>query len=91
MWFFDSLVLINWYQEPGIIGKSKNKNWVYRDFSLESQPATCLVTKTRQQGEMEDRMGSMEHSMNSISAAQEEMREQMTELYNMVANIEKTR
>ena len=35
-------------------------------------------------------MGNMEQSMKSISAWQEEMRERMTELYNMVANIEKT-
>jgi hypothetical protein len=40
---------------------------------------------------MEECMGNMEQSMKSISTMQEEMREQMTELYNMVANIEKTR
>jgi hypothetical protein len=40
---------------------------------------------------MEERMGNMEQSMKSISAMQEEMREQMKKLYNMVANIEMTR
>jgi hypothetical protein len=46
------------------IGKSKNKTWAHRDFSLESRPATRSVTAGRQQEVMEERMGQMEQTPN---------------------------
>jgi hypothetical protein len=56
------------------IGKSKNKSWAIRDFSLQTHPATRSVTKKKQHEEMDRQLESMKQLMKSLSDKHEEFR-----------------
>jgi hypothetical protein len=73
------------------IGKSKNRNWSYRDFSLNSWPVTCSITQRKQQGAMEGRMGHMEQSVKSLDDGQLEIRACLAELFDLVSTLSKTK
>jgi len=67
------------------IGRSCNKSRAYQDFSVEARPVTRSFTQQNQQQAMEGCMGSLEQSVQTLTAENQLLMAWITEAFEMMA------